>query len=207
MTNVTASREPLRPERPGYLYAPGAGPGGRPPHQGEGARRRARQDGRAQPRSVLQGFPCVEGHRPSVPREPGDGAHRPVGLRQVHAAEKPQPHERPRGGLPRRGRDHAGRRGCVPLHRREQPAPSRRHGVSAAQPLPDERVRQRGVRPAHARHQEARGSGRHRGTEPARRRHLGRDEGSSEEERARVLRRPAAAPVHRARVRCARKCC
>ena len=31
-------------------------------------------------------------------------------------------------------------------------------------------------------------------------RHLGRDEGSSEEERARVFRRPAAAPVHRARV-------
>ncbi len=52
-------------------------------------------------------------------------------------------------------------------------------------------------------------SGRHRGAESLRDgRHLGRAEGPPEEERARPVRRPAAAPVHRSRPgRAAPRCC
>ena len=34
-------------------------------------------------------------HHPRLPPQPGDGADRPVGLRQIDAAALPQPHERP----------------------------------------------------------------------------------------------------------------
>ena len=50
------------------------------------------------------------------------------------------------------GADKIGRRGHLPRDGREPFEKTCRHGVSEAEPVPDERVRQHRLRPAHARH-------------------------------------------------------
>ena len=87
-----------------------------------------------------------------IPDAPGDGADRPVGLRQVDLPALPQPHERHDRRLPRDRRDPARRRGHLrPRRRRGAAARPRRHGVPEAQPVPEVDLRQRRLRPAHPR--------------------------------------------------------
>ena len=73
------------------------------------------------------------------PRRHGD--HRPVGLRQEHAAPRLQPHERPdRAARAVEGRvEMDGVDILAPRRRRRQAAAPHRHGVPEAQPVPDER--------------------------------------------------------------------
>ena len=88
-------------------------------------------------------------------QEPRDRVHRPVGLRQDHASAQLQPHERPdqrrdasTGTISYHGHDlnASGRR-------RGRGAAPHRHGVPAAQPVPEVDLRQRRLRPAPARHE------------------------------------------------------
>ena len=69
--------------------------------------RLAGQDRRARPRLLLRQDACAEARRPRGPGQCRDRDHRPVGLRQVDAAARHQPHlralSRPAGG--RRDRD------------------------------------------------------------------------------------------------------
>ena len=87
--------------------------------------------------------PGAEEHQPDALREQGDRVHRPVGLRQVHAAARAQPHVRP---LSRPARDRRG-----PARRREHPlaqagsqpaARAHRHGVPEADAVPDVDLRE-----------------------------------------------------------------
>jgi ABC-type glutathione transport system ATPase component len=89
--------------------------------------------------------------------EAGDGADRPVGLRQVDAAALLQPHARPVSGQPLRRRRHrapsgqhqsAGARG-----RSDRGAHAHQHGVPEAEPLPQVDLRERRLQPARARHE------------------------------------------------------
>ena len=84
--------------------------------------------------------------------------------------------------------------------RRRRGAPAHRHGVPEAQPVPEDHLRQRRLRPE-AQRPQALGDGRHRraGADP--RRAVGRGEGQAQEQRAVALRWSAAAPVHRPRAR------
>ena len=84
---------------------------------------------------------------------PGRGARadRPLGLRQDDAAALAQPARRA-------DPDRASRSGRILLDgedvdalRRHPPAPPRGHGLPAAEPVPDEHLRQRRLRPARAR--------------------------------------------------------
>ena len=85
--------------------------------------------------------------------------HRPVRVRQDHGAALPQPDERPHPRCPRRGRGHLPRRRPVrPRVSATAGAPPHRHGVPEAEPVPEEHLRQRRLRPAAQRHQEARAS-------------------------------------------------
>ena len=132
------------------------------------------------------------------PEAPDHGLHRPVGLRQEHAAAQPQPHERPRARRLRHGsRALPRRRPVLAGHRPGRGAPPHRHGLPAPEPVPEVDLRQRRVRPARARHEGQHGGPR-RGR-PAPRRALGRVEGHPQAQRARPLGRAAAAPLHRAR--------
>ena len=92
------------------------------------------------------------------------------------------------------GQDIYGRRrgpgGGAPLHR---------HGVPAAQPVLDEHLRQRRLRPAPQPLQGQRRRARREG--PAAGGAVGRGQGQAQEQRPVALRRPAAAPVHRPRHR------
>ena len=139
-----------------------------------------------------------DGHR----REAGHRVHRPVGLRQVHAAALPQPHERPH----RRRADHRDVHRARPGHlRRHAPTSSRCAGASAWCSRSRTRSRSRSTRtsstacasPA-SRQGDARRGLR---AQPARRRAVGRGQGPAARERPVALRRPAAAAVHRARDR------
>ena len=79
-------------------------------------------------------------------------------------------------------------------------APAHRHGVPEAEPVPEDDLRQRRVRPEDQRAQ-AVGDGRHRRAGAHARRAVGRGEGQAEAQRAVALRWSAAAPLHRARSR------
>ena len=97
---------------------------------------------------------------------------------------------RGRGALPRPG------------HLREERRPDRRthahrHGLPEAQPVPQVDLRQHRLRPPGHRH-EGRQHGRPRRGGAARRRALGRGQGQAQAVGVRPLRRPAAAPLHRA---------
>ena len=86
--------------------------------------------------------------------------------------------------------------------RRRAAARPGRHGVPEAQPVPEVDLRQRRLRPAHPRPRPRQGrDGRDRRGGLARRRPVGRGRGPARPARQQPLRRPAAAPVHRARDR------
>src|SRR5262249_43172799 len=55
----------------------------------------AGQDRRPQSQRLLRRHPGAQLGVPRHPGGPGDGAHRPVGVRQVDLPAVPQPHERP----------------------------------------------------------------------------------------------------------------
>ena len=129
--------------------------------RGPGAQRRARAAlaTRRARRSACSSRACapstaraeqLKGDRPRVPRQRGDGDHRPVGLRQVDADPLHQPHARGDPRRPRRGPGAArGRRRVRPVRRRGGGAPRDRHGLPEAQPVPhDVGLRQRRRRPA-----------------------------------------------------------
>jgi hypothetical protein len=79
-------------------------------------------------------------------------AHRPVRLRQEHAAPLPEPSERSRARLPRCGRRALpGHRSLWTGCRPGRGAHAHRPRLPAAQPVPEVDLRQRRVRPAHAR--------------------------------------------------------
>ena len=78
-------------------------------------------------------------------------------------------------------------------------APPHRHGVPAAQPVLDEHLRQRRLRPAAQPLQGQHGRAGRAGAAP--RRAVGRGQGQAQEERPVAVRRPAAAAVHRPRHR------
>ena len=86
---------------------------------------------------------------PAGPPGRGAGADRPLGLRQDDAAALAQPagRDHPDGG-PRRPH-HARRRGHRP-DGGDGAAAAGQHGLPAAQPVPDERLRQRRLRAARA---------------------------------------------------------
>ena len=90
-------------------------------------------------------------NRVSIERPPGRGAgaDRPLGLRQDDPPALAQPARRPDpGGEPRRPHP-ARRRGRRPL-RRDPPATPGRDALPAAEPVPDEHLRQRRLRSARA---------------------------------------------------------
>ena len=88
------------------------------------------------------------------PPQRDHGADRPVGLRQVDRAALPQPDERPRAERARRGQDPLPRRRPLRLGRRpDRGAAPDRHGLPAAEPVPEVDLRQRRLRPADPRHE------------------------------------------------------
>ena len=140
-------------------------------------------------------------HRAAV----GDRLHRPVRLRQVDLPAHPQPDARGDPRRPRRGRGPARRRG--PLRPRRRPgrrAPHDRHGVPAAQPVPDDvDLRQRRRRPAAQRRASTRSAIADDVVEQSLRgANLWNEvKDRLEQARRRPVRRPAAAAVHRPRHR------
>ena len=137
----------------------GAGLGGRP-HTGAhraGAQHRRPGSSPASARSGSRREPDGQAHRRQGPqrllrqlqgrrgrlddrRAPlRHGLHRPVRLRQVDLPAHAEPHARGHPRRPRRGQRHARRR--RPLLRQGRPGqrpPHRRHGLPAAQPVPDD---------------------------------------------------------------------
>ena len=90
--------------------------------------------------------------RSTSPTAQHHGHHRPIGLRQEHAAALVQSHERPDPGRShhRRAARRRARR-ARRRHRRRGSAAPRGHGVPAAESVSAEHLRQRRVRPAPAR--------------------------------------------------------
>ena len=78
-------------------------------------------------------------------------------------------------------------------------AQAHRHGVPEAEPVPEVDLRQHRLRPARDGHEGR--HGRDRRERAAARRAVGRGQGPAQDERVRHVRRPAAAPLHRARAR------
>ena len=126
----------------------------------------------------------------------GDGAHRPVRLRQVDPAPDVQPDERPGPELPVDRPGPPRRPGSVRQGRRPGRRPStRRDGLPEAEPVPQVDLRERRVRAADQRLQGQ--DGRARRAEPAPGGALGRGQGQAQGIGHGTVRRPAAAPVHR----------
>ncbi|CAF0894699.1 unnamed protein product [Rotaria sp. Silwood1] len=167
--------------------------------QDRNARGRTRQAVSAQPELLLRQLPRAEERQPRHSREQGHRLHRPVGLRQVHAAAHAEPHVRALPRTARRRRDPAGRR----KHPREQgrrlvDPRQGRHGLPEAHALPDVHLRQHRVRREAVRDAATCGDGRACRVGPEEGRAVDRGEGQAQPERLRPLRRPAAAAVHRA---------
>ena len=168
-------------------------------------RRRGRQDADARAQPLVRREAGAVRRRPRYRGAPGDRADRPVRLRQVDLPALPQPHERRDRGLPRStgeirldGEDIYDR-----SDRRRAAARQGRHGLPEAEPVPQVDLRERRLRPAHPRpRREQDRAGRDRS------RRACSGAGLLEEVKDRLdapgqqpLRRPAAAPVHRARDR------
>ena len=138
---------------------------------------------------------------------PGHGDHRPVGVRQVDAAALPQPDARD-GAAARASKGEVLLRRAGHLRARRQPdrrAPAHRHGVPAADAVShdvDPRQRRRRTRASSARRRPSR-EREDEIVERALRRAALWDEVKDrlQRQRHRALRRPAAAPLHRARAR------
>ena len=138
------------------------------------------------------------GHRHR--QEPGAGDDRPVGLRQVDLPALPEPHERHDSERARR-RLHPARRQGHPRQEagRGAAARARRHGVPEAESVSEVHLRERGLRAAHPwAGRRPRRARRNRAQLAATRRIVGRSEGPPAAARHVAVRRPAAAPVHRA---------
>ena len=99
------------------------------------------------PQLLLRRQPGAEGHHAAALRRQGHGLHRPVRLRQVHAAARPQPDVRPLSEPARRGRGDARRRGHPVAQAGPQPAArAHRHGVPEADAVPDVDLREHRLR-------------------------------------------------------------
>ena len=175
----------------------------RPP--GTGRHPRAAGHGDRQPLGVVRRPSGSRRHRPGVPRAIGDRDDRAVGVRQVDAHPVPQPDARARSGRAGAWRGAAPRQGAVLGGRRPRRHPARgRHGVPAAQPVPDEVDRREHARPARASiASSSRAVARDELVEKALRRRRAVERGQEPPRRARrrAVGRPAAAPVHRAGAR------
>ena len=96
-------------------------------------------------------------HQPHDPRAHGDGVHRTIRMREIHAAPLDQPAQRAHPRRAAHGRNSARRAGH--LHagcRHRRAAAARRDGISALESVPEIDLRERRVRPAHQRHHLAR---------------------------------------------------
>ena len=152
----------------------------------------------ARPQFLLRQSACPQRCRSVALRGAGDGVHRPVGLRQVDAAQGAQPHVRPLSRPARRRRGDARRREHPLARPRPQSsALAGRNGVPEADAVSDDDLREHRLRRSPLRETaevRTRRSGRI-GAAP--RRALDRGQGQIERQRPQPLRRPAAAPVHR----------
>ncbi len=129
-----------------------------PARGGRGAARRRRglrhspeSDLRAAPRLLLRQVAGALRQRHRDQEEPRHGGDRAVGVRQVDPHPHLQPHLQPLPRPARHGPDPDGRRG--PPVAADGPARSaapHRHDLPEAEPVPDDRVRQRRVRTASA---------------------------------------------------------
>ena len=161
----------------------------------------ARQDRRHGHELLLRAQPGPREHRRQDPAEPGDRAHRAVGLRQVDVPPVAQPDERHHPRRPGRGLGPDRRpRHLRAVGRRRRPAAAGRHGVPEVEPVSEVDLRERRLRPADQPHgRVARRAARPGRGQPEGGGALGRSEGPAAHLGARALRRPAAAAVHRAR--------
>ena len=167
-----------------------------------GARARA-EDGRARARFLLRRLPCAEEHQPRHRREARDRADRPVRLRQVDAAAHVQPHLLDLSEARRQGRGAARRREHPRPEVSAEPAAQQgRHGVPEAGAVSDVDLRQHRLRHPPLRETARAPTWTAASSRRCARRALWDEvEGQAQAERARPFRRPAAAPVHRARGR------
>ena len=132
--------------------------------------------------------PGAEGHHAPAVRPEGDRVHRPVGLRQVHAAARAQPHVRALSQAARRRRDDVRRREH-PLDRDQDLNLLRaqhRHGVPEANALPDVDLRQHRLRHPPLRGATQSRDGRPRRDGASRRGAVERGEGQARRERPRL---------------------
>ena len=120
----------------------------RSPHAAAGAAGLRREDLDPRPRiSSTATSQALKNDQPRRSTSTGDRVHRPVGLRQVDAAARAQPHVRALSG-PARDRRGAARRREHP-RRRSGPQPAaraHRHGVPEADAVPDVDLRQHRLR-------------------------------------------------------------
>ncbi len=144
-----------------------------------------------EPELLLREVPGAEEHHAAHPREEGHGLHRPVRVRQVHAAARVQPDVRalPRAARRRRGqgrrREHPDQQG----RRRAGPRQDR-HDLPEADAVPDVDLRQHRVRRAPVREPVALGHGRPRGVGAEEGGAVERGQGQAEPDAARAC--PAA---------------
>src|SRR5262245_45631217 len=174
--------------------------GGDPAEASAAARAARARVQRREPRRALRRQAGREGRVDGHLQEPRHRDHRSVGLRQEHVHPLLQPDERPDSELLDERDDPLPGPGHLRLGRRSgRGAPVRRDGVPAAEPVPEVDPGQRRVGHKGARdegpHGRAHRAGSHAGGL------VGRGEGPAEGERPVALRRPAAAPLHRARHR------
>ena len=112
-----------------------------------------RRDGRVRRSRTLEVFygsvPRRPRRRPHDPQERDHRVHRPVRLRQDHGAALPQPHERPHPRRPGGGQAAAttASTSTGPDVSATEVRRRHRHGVPEAEPVPQEHLRQRGLRP------------------------------------------------------------
>ena len=109
-----------------------------PPHPKE-PEHRVQEHRSQRPQRLLRRLPGRRGRLARDRAAQRHRLHRPVGLRQVDVPAHPQPHARGHPERPRRGRGAARRR--QPLRPGRRPgarAPPGRHGLPAAEPVPDD---------------------------------------------------------------------
>ena len=128
---------------------------GRDPPPADAAARAARDDlPRREPRRDLRPQGGGQGRDDGDLQEPRHRHHRPVRLRQEHVHPLLQPDERPHPGLQADGHDPLPRAGHLrDEHRPGRRAPEHRHGLPAAEPVPEVDLRQRRVGLPRARHE------------------------------------------------------
>ena len=129
---------------------------------------RPAQDRRVADELLLRGAPRARSDQRQGDAEPGDGAHRPVRLREVDVPALAQPDERHHPRHARRGRGPHRRPGYLrALGRRRQSAPAGRDGVPEIEPVSEVDLRERRLRPADQPHDVARAKNCAGGSRPA----------------------------------------